>query len=58
MVDMDITNMLYAKVIDDEDKEDREPYLVPKSRGGGSVVVTICVETLFKKLVGKHASLG
>ena len=55
---MDITNVLYAKVIDNEYEDDRAPSVMSKARGGGSVVVTICVETLFEKLVGKHASLG
>ena len=58
MVDMAITSVFNNEVVNDEDEEYGAPFLVPKDRGGGGVVVTLCVEARSEELFGKHTSLG
>ena len=58
MVYMAITNLLYTKMVDDEDEDDLAPFVVPKDRGGGGVVLTHCIEACFEEIIGEHASLG
>ena len=52
MVDMEITDVLYTKIIGLEYEEDGAPFLGPKARGGGGMVVSRCVEARFKEIVG------
>ena len=55
---MALDDVLYTKKINNEDEEDGAPCVVPKSRGGVSLVVPRCVEASFEDLVGAHISLG
>ena len=55
---MSITNVLYTKVVDNEDKENEAPFVASKYRGGIFMVVTYCVEEFLEQLVGEHARPG
>ena len=55
---MEIVNILYTDIVEDEDKEDGALFVAPKARGYGRLVVPRCVEARFKERVVKHASLG
>ena len=39
VVDMALDNVFYTKISNNEDKDDGEQFLVPKSRGGGVLVL-------------------
>ena len=55
---MVLGDVLYTKVLNDEDKEDGALFVVPKARGGGILIVLRCVEASFEELVGNHTRLG
>ena len=38
---MAVANIFNTEVINDEDEEDREPFLAPKARSGGALVVAM-----------------
>ena len=58
VLDMALKNELYAKIGKTEDKENGAPFLVPKDRGVGGLVVPWCIEASFKELVGEDTNLG
>ena len=55
---MVVADVFYNKIVNDEDKEDRAPFLAPNFRGGGGLVLPRCVEVSFEELVGNNTSLG
>ena len=57
-MDMALDNVLYTKIINGEDEEDRAPFVAPNARGGGGLVVPRCIEASCEELVGKHTRLG
>ena len=58
VVDMVLGDVLYTKVLNDEDKEDGALFVAPKARSGGILIVTRCVEANFEEIVGNHTRLG
>ena len=44
---MALSGVLYTKIVNDEDEEDGVPFVSPKARGGGILVVPRCSETSF-----------
>jgi hypothetical protein len=52
------TNVLDGKVIDDECKHDGAPLVVPKTRGGGCLVVVKIGKAVSEEVVGKDTCLG
>ena len=55
---MEIADILYSKIINNMDEADGAPFVLPKSRDGGVLVVPHCVEVRFKELFGEHDRLG
>ena len=53
---MALARLFYTKIINGEDKEDEAPFVAPKSRGGGGLVLPCCIEASFKDLVGDHTA--
>ena len=49
---MPFTDKFDTKVVNDEAEEDRTPFVTPKARGGGTLVVTMFREAFFKGVVG------
>ena len=57
VVGMALSDVLYTNIVNDEDEEDRAPFVAPKDRGGGGLLVPLCVEAILEELVGKHTGL-
>jgi hypothetical protein len=57
MVEVFNSNVFDTKVVNDQAKLDGMPFVVPKSRHGGSFVVTFSKEVQPQKIVGKDAGL-
>ena len=55
---MVIVNVLYTKIVDDEDEEDGPPFVSPNSRGGDGLVVPRFNEVCFKDIIDNHISQG
>ena len=58
VVDMAVANISNFRGVNDEGKEYGAPFVAPKSRCGGGLVVAVYVGALFGELVGEHAILG
>ncbi len=49
---------LDAKVVDHKTEADVLPHVTPQARCVLAMIVSLCIESLFKEFVGKDASLG
>ncbi len=58
MVEVFESNVFDAKIVNDKAELDGTPFVVPKSRCGGSFIVAFSNKAGLKKIVGKDASLG
>ena len=45
MEDVALSDIFNTKVIDEQEKHNREPLVVPKARSGGALVVAVLLET-------------
>ena len=54
---MAVANANNSKVVKDEYKEYGAPFMAPKTRGDGGLVLASCTKALFRELVGNHVSL-
>ena len=52
------TNVLDAKVVDNEGEYNGAPLVVPQARGGVGLVIALGVEAFSEEFIGKFASLG
>jgi hypothetical protein len=57
MIQVGITNVLDGKVLKDECKHDRVPFVVPEPGGGGCLVVVEFGKAVSEEFVGKDACL-
>ena len=58
VVGMTVAYIFNTKVVDDEAEEDREPFVVPNTRSGGELLVSVIGYDLFADLVVEDARLG
>ncbi len=58
MIQVGITNVLDGKVVHNECKHDRVPFVAPEPGGGGCLVVVKLGKAVLEKFVGKDACLG
>ncbi len=58
MIQVGITNVLDGKVVDNDCKHDRVPFVAPEPWGGGCLVVVVFGKAVLEEFVGKDASLG
>ena len=54
---MAIVDVLYTKIVNDEDKDYGASFVVPKDMGGDSLLVPHCVEEIFEELICEYASM-
>ena len=54
---MAIVDVLYTKIVNDENKDYGASFVVPKDMGGGILVVPHCVKAIFEELIGEYASM-
>ena len=55
---MALANVFNAKVVNNEREGDRMPCVAPETWDSFGLVVTLGVESLGWKVIGKHTSLG
>jgi hypothetical protein len=58
MIQVGITNILDGKVVDNEYKHDRVPFVAPEPGGGGCLVVVEFGKAVSEEFDGKDACLG
>ncbi len=58
MIQVGITNVLDGKVVNNECKHDKVPFVVPELGGGGCLVVFEFGKVVSEEFVGKDACLG
>ncbi len=58
MIQVGITNVLNGKVVNNECNHDGAPFVVPKPKGGGCLVVVEFGKAVSEEFVGKDACLG
>ncbi len=58
MIQVGIVNVLGGKVVNNECKHDRVPFVVPEPGGGGCLVVVKFGKAVSEEFVGKDACLG
>ncbi len=58
MIQVGIANILYGKVVDNECKLDRAPFVAPEPGDGGCLVVVKLGKAVSEEFVGKDACLG
>ena len=56
-MDMAIFNVFYNEIVNNEDEDDGSPFVAPKARDGGGLVVPLYIGGGFKGIVGEHTSL-
>ena len=55
---MALSSVFYTKIVNNEYKEDGATFLLPKARGGVTLILPHYVEASFKELVGKNTGSG
>ena len=55
---MALADIFYTKIVNNEYKEDGATFLLPKARGGVTLILPHYVEASFKELVGKNTGSG
>jgi hypothetical protein len=58
MIQVGITKVLDGKVVNNECKHDRAPFVVPEPGGGGYLIVVKFSKAVLEEFVGKDACLG